>query len=94
MDLYEIQETGEKIFELSFPEDDEEDEARWYPFLKKYRPNENYSHTFEFIAKKDNEAWIFIKTEIFIEGEDTPKVGGAWDRICGWVEPELMEHKD
>jgi hypothetical protein len=61
----------------------EEENSRWYPFLGTYRPGEEYSHTFALLFKKEPDAWIFLKTEIFIEGETRPKVVGGWGAVCG-----------
>jgi hypothetical protein len=61
----------------------DEEKTRWYPLLGTYRPGEEYSHTFVLLLKKEQGAWIFVKTEIFIEGENKPKVGGDWGAVCG-----------
>jgi hypothetical protein len=61
----------------------DEEKSRWYPFLGTYRPGEEYSHTFVLLFKKEQDAWIFLKTEIFIEGETKPKVVGGWGAVCG-----------
>jgi len=51
--------------------------------LGTYRPGEEYSHTFVLLFKKEQGAWIFLKTEIFIDGQSEPEVAGDWGAVCG-----------
>lgn len=76
-------EAQEPVFQKEFPDPAFGDKARWYPFLGRHRSGETYSHSFQFLFKKEVGAWIFVKTEIFIEGEAEPEVAGMWDSICG-----------
>ena len=83
VDLDKI-EAEEPVFKKEFPDPALNDNTRPAPFLKRYRPGEVYSHDFQFLFKrKEGEAWIFVKTEIFLDGEAKPHVAGAWDPICG-----------
>jgi hypothetical protein len=75
----------------------DDEKPRWYPLLGTYRPGEEYSHTFVLLFKKEQGAWIFLKTEIFIDGESEPEVAGDWGAVCGpnpsTVQPQATDSR-
>jgi hypothetical protein len=82
MDLDKIQTVGQLVLQKEFPDPAFAETMRWYPLVGKYRSGEEYSHEFSFLFKKEDKAWILLKTEIFFEGEATPKVAGIWRAVC------------
>lgn len=76
-------ESQKPVFQKEFPDPAFGDKTRWYPFLGRHRSGESHGHDFQFLFKKEAGAWIFVKTEIFIEGESEPEFAGMWDSICG-----------
>jgi hypothetical protein len=71
------------IFQKEFPDPARAENTRWYPFLGTYRPGAVYSHEFLFRFRNERDAWILVKTEIFVDGEALPKVAAMWNPICG-----------
>jgi len=82
VDLDKITAGSKPVFEKRFPDPAFAGEARWYPFLGKRRPNESYTHEFQFFFRKEPEAWIYVLVEIFLEGEENPKIAGVWSPVC------------
>jgi len=75
--------TGSKpVFEKMFPDPAFGDKTLSYPFLGRHRPNETYSHQFEFFFKNEPGAWIYVLVEIYLEGEVKPKIAGMWSPVC------------
>ncbi|WP_418315088.1 hypothetical protein [Piscinibacter sakaiensis] len=74
------------------PENKDEDKAKkakWSPFLGPLRTTETYNHSFDMLLRYEPEAWIYVETEVYVEGSNQPKVGGAWDRVCGQWRPPV-----
>jgi hypothetical protein len=70
------------LFEKRFPDAAALGTASWYPFLRRYRAGERYSHDFVVYLKKEAGAWFYLETEIVLKGEAIPQVSGMWDRVC------------
>ena len=82
LDLDKIQAQGQELFRKEFP-DTRFPDAAWFPFLGRYRSGEKYSHEFSLLLKNEDDAWVYLQTEIFVEGEARPKVSGMWAAVCG-----------
>lgn len=82
LDLDKIQAQGREVFRKEFP-DPKFPDAVWFPFLGKYRSGEKYSHEFSLLLKREDGAWIYLQTEIFVKDEAKPKVSAMWGPVCG-----------
>jgi hypothetical protein len=83
VDLDKIEIPGLQIVAKEFPDPAVGTGGRWYPLLGKLRTGEKTEHSFTLLFKNEAGTWIYLKSEIFVEGEAKPKIGGMWDRVCG-----------
>ncbi len=83
MDLEQI-EDGKPLFApKDFPDPAYAGQPRHYPFIQSYRKDDEYSHEFVLVLARDPDAWVYVKTELYLAGDPVPRVAGAWAPMCG-----------